>query len=125
MNFKIEQIALCPKDPKAAIALLTALGAAFTAVDHVVASGEVFGVKGTNEADLAFDYSLTPDGPSTGNPLETEVLSYTKGPNWMDLRPNADPHRVSHLGMHVTAEELVRYKAVCGCVGGRGRQRAG
>lgn len=115
MRFQIEQIALCPKDPEAAIELLEALGAEFGARDHVVAAGEVFGDKGHNEADLAFDYQLggnkiaLQDGVAHFK-LETEVLCYNSGPNWMDLRPDADPHRVSHLGMHVTEEELESYR---------------
>lgn len=105
MKFKIEQVALCPPDPEAAIELLTAMGAGEWAKDHVVAEGTVFGDAGRNEADLAFEYELL-DGAN-----ELEVLSYTQGPNWMDDRANADPHRVSHLGMHVTERELAEWRA--------------
>ena len=108
--FIIEQVALCPPDPAAAIELLEALGAAFDARDHVVAEGEVFGQRGTNEADLAFDYEMALEPRETHKRLELEVLTYTSGPNWMDLRPDADPHRVSHLGMHCSADELVAYR---------------
>lgn len=102
LKFKIEQVAICPRDPEAAIELLTAIGAAEWARDHVVAGGKVHGTAGTNEADLAFNYDLI-DGK------EFEVLHYTSGPNWMtDLfRHNS----VSHLGMHCTAEELIEWRA--------------
>lgn len=103
LRFKVEQIALCPKDPAAAIELLTALGAENWARDHVVASGQVYGVNGTNHADLAFNYDLVSGGK------EFEVLHYTDGDNWM-----AEPSRVnsvSHLGVHVNAEELEEFKA--------------
>lgn len=100
MNFRIEQIALCPADPQAAIELLTAMGAEEWARDHVVASGRVFGQGGENEADLAFNYELP------GGARELEVLHYTSGRNWMD----AHPPSVSHLGMHCTAEELHEWR---------------
>ena len=103
MKFRVEQIAICPKDPAAAIELLTALGAADWARDHVVANGAVYGVEGRNEADLAFNYQLSADAK------EFEVLHYTHGLNWM-----AEPSRVnsvSHLGMHCSAEELEEFKA--------------
>lgn len=100
IKFRIEQIAIAPYNPEAAIELLTALGAGEWAKDHVVASGEVFGWGQKNEADLAFNYQLCTGGK------EFEVLHYTKGINWMDWRGNT----VSHLGMHCTAEELVEFK---------------
>lgn len=101
MKFVIEQVAICPKDPVAAIELLTALGAAEWARDHVVADGVVFGVEGRNEADLAFNYSL-------GEGKEFEVLHYTDGNDWM--QHGGRPNSVSHLGMHCTAEELEEFK---------------
>lgn len=104
MKFKIEQVALYPADPEAAMELLTAIGAGDWAKDHVVAKGEVFGTAGGNEADLAFEYNML----DAAN--ELEVLHYTTGPNWMDVRANSDPHRVSHLGMHCSAEELEQWR---------------
>lgn len=100
-NFKIEQIAICPRDPEAAIELLTAMGAGEWAKDHVVASGYVHGKEGTNEADLAFNYELN-------GAYEFEVLHYTSGPNWMSdlFRHNS----VSHLGMHCKAWELAEWR---------------
>lgn len=102
MQFKIEQIAICPKDPAAAIALLTAMGAAEWAKDHVVANGKVYAQEGRNEADLAFNYDLF-------GGKEFEVLNYTDGNNWM-LHPER-LNSVSHLGMHCSAEELIQWRA--------------
>lgn len=99
LKFKIEQLALYPEDPAAAKALLTEMGAGAWAEDHVVARGTVFGEEGRNEADLAFDYELL------GKGNELEVLHYTHGNHWMAETPN----RVSHIGMHCSAEELVRW----------------
>lgn len=97
MKFTVEQIALCPRDPEAAIELLTAMGLAEWARDHVCAKGFVFGVSASSAADLTFNYEGT-----SPKPLELEVLHYTAGRNWMTSRPAS----VSHFGMHVTANEL-------------------
>ncbi len=103
MKFFIEQIALCPPNPVAAINLLKRLGLDEWVEDHVVAGGRVFDQPGKNEADLAFNYQNTrPDG----KPLELEVLHYTSGPNWMAGRQPM----VSHLGMHCTSEELDEFR---------------
>jgi hypothetical protein len=99
MNFKIEQIALCPVDPQAAIELLTEMGLGQWARDHVVAEGVVYGKPDVNEADLAFNYEGSSD-----KPLELEVLHYTQGANWMQHRDRVNS--VSHLGMHCDHEEL-------------------
>lgn len=99
MKFRIEQLALCPRDPEAAKKLLTEMGAGKWAEDHVIARGEVFGDKCRNEADLAFEYELF-----KGN--EVEVLHYTDGNNWMKFAPNT----VSHLGMHCSADELLKWR---------------
>jgi hypothetical protein len=104
VKFKIEQLALYPADPAAARELLSAMGAGEWARDHVVAEGEVFGSPGKNGAELSFEYNLL------ASARELEVLEYTGGPNWMDLRPDADPHRVSHLGMHCSEQELKRWR---------------
>lgn len=102
MKFVIEQVAICPRDPSAAIKLLTEMGAGEWARDHVVADGKVFGVEGRNEADLAFNYDAIKG-------YEFEVLHYTTGDNWMNdlYRRNS----VSHLGMHCTADELTQWRA--------------
>lgn len=101
MQFKIEQIALCPRDPEAAIELLTAMGLGDWARDHVVAQGQVFGEIGRNGADLAFNYE------GFSEKRELEVLHYTDGDNWMQT---ASEPRVSHLGMHCSAEELEQWR---------------
>ena len=103
-TFKIEQLALHPRDPKAAIELLTAIGAHDWAHDVVEAAGEVFGSAGENVGHLAFNYDMI-DGK------ELEVLHYAAGPNWMRNREGVTPHRVSHLGMHCTAGELDEWRA--------------
>ena len=62
----------------------------------------MFGVAGRNEANLSFNYSLIQG-------KEFEVLDYTEGANWM-----ASPDRrwsTSHIGMHVSAEQLVEWRA--------------
>ena len=102
LNFKIEQIAIAPPDPVAAEELLTAMGAVEWAKDRVAASGEVFGVAGSNQADLAFNYDMfTPK-------REFEILHYISGPNWL-----ASGNRfgsVSHLGMYCSSEELEEWR---------------
>lgn len=100
-KFKIEQVAFCPVDPERAIAFLKKVGMEEWIKDHVVANGKVFNADGRNEADLAFNYT------ALGDARELEVLHYTEGPNWMSgFRSNS----VSHIGMHVTAEELVEWR---------------
>jgi|TARA_R110002124_G_scaffold73257_4_gene196656 hypothetical protein len=102
MKFQIEQIAIVPKDPIAAKKLLSEIGATEWSEDHVVATGNVFGVRDTNEADLSFNYDLF-------SGKEFEVLDYTSGPNWVDSR--GERNTVSHLGMHCSAEDLVHWRA--------------
>lgn len=101
MKFFIEQIAICPRDPVLAKRLLTEIGAVDWHEDHVVANGEVYSHKGRNEANLSFNYDIFAG-------KEFEILDYTQGNNWM-MRPNRF-NSVSHLGMHCTAEELVKWR---------------
>ena len=101
MKFFIEQIAIAPKDPVAARELLTAIGAVDWHDDHVVASGKVFGSEGRNEADLAFNYDIF-------SGKEFEILNYTDGVNWIDR--NERKGCVSHLGMHCSADELLKWR---------------
>lgn len=108
MKFKLEQIAICPRDPSEAKKLLKEMGVSDWAEDHVVAKGSVFGTPSLNEANLSFNYDLI-----DGN--EFEILEYTKGANWVDARGwgrnnNPSANSVSHLGMHCTAEELVDWR---------------
>lgn len=101
--FKIEQIALCPKDPKAAMKLLKEMGLEDWAHDHVSAVGHVFEstAQVLNEADLEFNYSGLTDSAR-----ELEILHYNYGTSWMD---KYEP-RASHIGMHITEEELVEWR---------------
>jgi len=102
-KFKIEQLAINPKNPGQAKVLLAAMGFDDWVNDHVVAAGHVKGAPGSNEADLSFNYGIFPG--------EFEVLDYTTGPNWVDEIEGAN---VSHIGMHCTEEELAEWKVVFG-----------
>jgi hypothetical protein len=105
MKFVIEQIALNTGSARAAQHFLGELGLVDWVSDHVCAQGEVFGEFATNEADLHFNYQAG----AKGN-LELEILDYDKGPNW--LRAAKREISVSHLGMHVTEEELKDFAAI-------------
>ena len=74
MKFTIEQIAIAPKDPVAAKNLLSEIGATEWSEDHVVASGNVFGQRGTNEANLSFNYDIFSE--SHTNPVIAGKRSY-------------------------------------------------
>lgn len=100
-KFQIEQIAICPRDPELAKRFLCALGLDDWVHDEVAASG----IPGKSTAQLAFNYQV---GGGDGKPLEFEILHYTSGDNWMAHCPP----RVSHLGMHVTEEELAKFDRV-------------
>jgi hypothetical protein len=102
MKLKIQQVAICPTDPEAAIELLSALGAEEWIRDRVAAKGSVYGEDNLiNEAELAFSYAIMPD-------KEFEVLHYVRGPNWME-DPSSE-NSVSHFGMHCTEEELEEFR---------------
>ncbi len=105
MNFFIEQIAICPRDPVNAKILLSAMGAQDWVHDTVSAEGQVYGITGANEAELRFNYDIGCIVKLKGQ-LEFEILHYTRGPNWMADRPRS----VSHLGMHCTSDELGAWK---------------
>lgn len=108
LNFTIEQIALYPEDPEAAIELLRDMGAESWIKDRVEASGIVFGNEAQNTGQLNFNYQLSPSGQ---NPQELEVLHYERGRNWMEDNDSHDPMpRVSHLGMHCTGDELAQWR---------------
>lgn len=98
MQFKIEQIAITPRNPERAFDLLKKIGLLNWTKDTVVASGAVWGEEGANKANLAFNYEAFAG-------KEFEVLEYISGPNWMEHE-----HRVSHLGMHCTELELAGWK---------------
>jgi hypothetical protein len=122
-RFFIEQVALCPKDPKAAIELLKALGLEAWAHDTVVAAGKVYGEERTNVAALAFNYQASRglgdnflgDSflDSDARPIELEVLHYRAGNNWMEERPPS----VSHIGMHCTESELEEWRRLLRSMG--------
>lgn len=99
-TFKIEQVAIAPKDPERAIDLLKKLGMDQWHHDTVVAAGQVFGYPGRNTAELAFNYQGI-EGK------ELEVLNYVQGQNWIDTRGK---NIVSHLGMHCSEKELTEYR---------------
>lgn len=99
-TFKIEQIALFTPDSDEARDLLDAIGFGDWSHDHVCATGEVFGEPAQNEADLQFNYTALEKA------RELELLSYTAGKNWMIGKP----YSASHLGMHVTEEELAEWR---------------
>lgn len=110
-KFKIEQIALAIPDAKRAQEFLEKIGLTEWFHDHVVAVGNVFEIYDTqNEADLRFNYQAgNGSDEGAGKPLELEILDYTDGINWIDENINeafASEQQVSHLGMHVTSEEL-------------------
>lgn len=109
MKFKIEQIAIClggTPETSVAFDLLNDLGATEWSFDTVLAQGEVFGRKAGNAAKLAFNYDIC-------SGKEFEVLQYVAGTNWVEHGPHVGqgPPRVSHFGMHVTAEELDQWRA--------------
>jgi hypothetical protein len=106
MQFKIEQVALAINRHREneALALLTVLGITEWVDDTVVANGRALQHgHGQNIADLSFNYTALNDAK------ELELLRYREGNNWLMF--DAQP-RVSHLGMHVTAEELEQWRAV-------------
>lgn len=119
MKFFIEQIALAPPHPEAAIKLLKELGLDEWARDLVEATGLVRGVAGSNSARLAFNYQATRAPQLVGmnpeavaKPIELEVLRYDYGPNWIEAVSPMDraPCVVSHLGMHCSEEELDQWR---------------
>lgn len=103
LKFRIEQVAIAPRSPDIAKALLAELGCSDWANDHVVASGHLYDGKTEvkNGADLSFNYGIL-----EGH--EFEVLHYTEGDNWIN-RP--DRHNtVSHFGMHCSEEDLTEWR---------------
>lgn len=104
LQFRIEQVAIAPRNPAAAIKLLNEMGAGDWVKDIVTAHGTVEGERATNVATLAFNYDLVASGPEPG---EFEVLHYESGANWTE---GFKAPCVSHLGMHCTATELVEWQ---------------
>lgn len=122
LKFQIQQIALSIPNAQRAQEFLAKIGLTEWFHDHVVAKGFVFKdhpYKGsnheeTNEADLRFNYQAGSGADAeAAKPLELEILDYRKGDNWINENVcNEDAHdnQVSHLGMHVSAEELVQWR---------------
>lgn len=102
MQFKIEQIAIAPRNAIKAVQLMMVLGLTDWINDDVAAAGTVWGAATSNEAQLSFNYQAAPT-----KPLELEMLQYKKGLNWLDLRSGAV---VSHIGMHVSEGELEAWR---------------
>lgn len=101
---KIDQIAFAARTDEEEQAIKVALGLdkAEWIEDHCIASGEVFGEKGTNEAKLLFNYDMG---------IEVEILRYVSGPNYLDGHPPllgrtrssygyVESTRQCHIGIH-------------------------
>jgi len=109
-KFIIEQLALYPTSGPIAKLFLAELGLNEWIEDHVTAEGRVHAFDTENQADLSFNYQ------AASGSLELEVLSYTQGWNWMASAVAENKASafgsVSHLGMHVTEEQLAEFAAV-------------
>lgn len=103
MKFKIEQLALNPKDPARAFALMDLLGLNDWSNDQASAAGEVHGKSGSNVASLSFNHQAE-------TPVELEILNYQAGDNWL-AAVNAHTAVASHIGTHCSAEELEQWRA--------------
>jgi hypothetical protein len=109
LSIKVEQLAIATSNPSRAISLLQGiLGVSDKWVyDTVTTKGKV-GILATDEeetvAKLAFNYDLG---------FELEVLSYQSGPNWLALKGKgmSEEPSISHVGMHVTLEEMGQWRA--------------
>jgi 5-carboxymethyl-2-hydroxymuconate isomerase len=117
-QFKIEQIALSCDSSVRARSFLSDLGLSEWHHDTVVARGSVFNETDCrNTAHLAFNYQAGNGADDkAGKPLELEILDYVDGENWMDVSRDANETgyfgAVSHLGMHVSEEELTGFDLV-------------
>jgi hypothetical protein len=98
MKFKIEQLALNPKNTGDAFLLMQLLGMTEWTHDSASAKGTVFGAPTENVGQLSFNYD--------SKPLELEILSYSSGRNWLQAHNSDRESIASHIGMHCTAEEL-------------------
>jgi len=101
MKFKIEQIALNPKDPGRAFALMGLLGLHDWSHDQATAVGEVHGESGSNVANLSFNHE-TPD-------VELEIINYRSGENWLS-KHNGNSSVASHIAMHVPEPVLEQWR---------------
>ena len=117
MKFKIEQLAIRPKNTEEAFQLLSDMGITEWIGDKVTAFGSCFGEAVENNANLSFNYQIAPAG------VEFEVLEYNKKKfnpeadnwtsstetNWCD-KSCGDESIVSHVGMHCTKAELYEWR---------------
>lgn len=102
-TFKIEQLAIAPRSPKA-MQLLRDMGITEWVEDHVTAIHQTVypeAPHNQNTAHLRFNYSAL-----AGN--ELEVLEYTDGWSWLDAFEEFPV--ISHIGMHCSAEELEEWR---------------
>lgn len=108
MKFIIEQLALNPINGFKAKQLMDVLGWTDWVTDHATAVGQVYGEHGReNVAALSFNYQAR---PHDGKPLELELINYLKGENWLAAH-NSMTGVASHIGMHVSGEELEAWRA--------------
>lgn len=112
-KFKIEQIALSVDGRRVqqAMALLHDLGMTDWTGDTVHAEGSVGRDLGqSNVGELAFNYQAG----DISKPLELELLSYTEGDNFVARAKKLHDAwgLVTHIGMHVTAEQLLTVRDI-------------
>lgn len=103
LKFGIEQIAINPRNPARARQLLIDLGMVNWVDDQVKALGQVFGEDAGNIANLAFNYEAF-------SGKEFEILNYVEGDNWLEDAVEDRANTVTHLGMHCSADDLIRWR---------------
>jgi len=108
LGIKVEQLAIATSNPSRLIANLELiLGIKGEWVHDTVTTKGKVGIGAEDDdktvAKLAFNYDLG---------LELEVLSYQSGPNWLALKGKGmdEQPQISHVGMHVTQEEMHAWK---------------
>jgi len=99
--FKIDQIGIRPKDPKAAQELLVAIGAKLWAYDNSNAEGTVYGIRGSHSSEVCSNYTLAPES------VELQILDYLSGPNWL---ANKEGSIVAYFGMDTDEDALKGWK---------------
>ena len=103
MKFKIDQISFYPMNTIEAKNLLSDMGLSLWAEETNFSKGTVFGFPCENESKSFVHGQI---GPAP----EIELLEYKKGPNYMDIRPNADPYRAAHIAMFINESEVVHWR---------------
>src|ERR1700730_12836637 len=106
-QFKIEHIALQPRDPDKALRLLEALGLTDWINDEMTVYGRVWDSESRmGKVDLEFNYQADCDRKADNGarrPIELEIMTCTSGVNWMS---HNEGNFISHFGMQVTHEQL-------------------